>query len=74
MSNGNLLWELRTEAGISQRRLATHFGVSNTAVWLWERPDAVPTIERIEAYRAAFRAIKSPPLSELELRYAHGDR
>ena len=51
----NLLRELRVEAGISQRRLATHLGMSNTALYLWERE--APTIERIERYRRAFREI-----------------
>lgn len=55
MSDGNLLRELRQEAGISQRRLATHLGVSNTALYLWERE--TPTLERIEKYRRAFREI-----------------
>ena len=55
MTEGNLLRELRIEAGISQRRLATHLGVSNTALYLWERE--MPTIERIEKYRRAFREI-----------------
>ena len=55
----NLLREMRVEAGISQRRLATHLGVSNTALYLWERE--APTIERIERYRRAFREIATKP-------------
>ena len=57
MDSGNLLRELRQEAGISQRRLATHLGMSNTALYLWERE--APTVERIERYRRAFREIAS---------------
>ena len=55
MNEPNLLRELRQEAGISQRRLATHLGMSNTALYLWERE--TPTLERIERYRRAFREI-----------------
>ena len=51
----NLLREMRIEAGVSQRRLATHLGLSNTALYLWERE--APTVERIERYRRAFREI-----------------
>lgn len=72
MSDPNLLREMRQQANVSQRRLAAHLGMSNTALMFWERE--APTVERIERYHRALREIASPPLSELELRYAHGDR
>src|SRR5512137_1956166 len=83
-ARGNELCQLREAAGLSQRRVAAVLGISNTSIGNWER-DQHPgrTAKRLVLYRRAIDYLAqelreskaaSAPLSELELRYAHGDR
>lgn len=74
LRTGGKAWGLeRVRLGISLQRLAQLSGVPEPTLSLIEHGRVVPTGEE---FAAVYRALREAdqPLSELELRYAHGDR
>lgn len=53
MSFPNKLYELRTQKGLSQKKIANLVGVSQTAVYQWEKGDRKPKFEQVRHLAAA---------------------
>ena len=51
---GNYLYQLRTNAGLSQSQLAQQLGVTNKAVSKWENGNAKPSTEKLRKLSALF--------------------
>ncbi|MBO5022485.1 MAG: helix-turn-helix transcriptional regulator [Clostridia bacterium] len=49
------LKELRTEKGLSQRKLAKLVGVSDKAISLWENNERVPNLDAAKALAVYFK-------------------
>ena len=45
---GNLLYELRTKANLTQKELALKLGVTNKAISKWENGNAKPTTDTLK--------------------------
>lgn len=51
---GNLLYELRTKADLTQKELAKNLGVTNKAISKWENGKAKPTVDMIKKLSILF--------------------
>lgn len=62
----NKLKALRISAGLSQKDVADHFGISQVSVWQWESGENYPRADKLPALAALYGCTVSDLFDEGE--------